>query len=145
MLFLVQNSWWKRWRNAIYIHDATASPFVAKVRGEILAYFHAVAVKRHSSMWNWKFGLPWWSLCEHSLWCQRKRWACSWLCSSPVSPFSISVNLDFPFTAQTFFPESMPNHCQGLLCIFPRFAQICLHISCRIHREIASGQTQNSK
>jgi hypothetical protein len=31
--------------------------FVAKVRGEVFAHFHAVAVKRHSSMWNWLFGL----------------------------------------------------------------------------------------
>jgi hypothetical protein len=28
--------------------DATASSFVAKVRGEVFAHFHAVAVKRHS-------------------------------------------------------------------------------------------------
>jgi hypothetical protein len=32
--------------------DVTASSFVAKVRGEVFAHFHAVAVKRHSSMWN---------------------------------------------------------------------------------------------
>jgi hypothetical protein len=38
--------------------DATASSFVAKVRGEVFAYFHAVAVKCHSSMRNLLFGLP---------------------------------------------------------------------------------------
>jgi hypothetical protein len=32
--------------------DATASSFVAKVLGEVIAHFHAVAVNRHSSMRN---------------------------------------------------------------------------------------------
>jgi hypothetical protein len=32
--------------------DATASSFVAKVQGEVLTHFHAVAIKRHSSMQN---------------------------------------------------------------------------------------------
>jgi hypothetical protein len=31
---------------------ATASSFVAKVRGEVFADFHAVSIKRHSGMWN---------------------------------------------------------------------------------------------
>jgi hypothetical protein len=31
-------------------HDAAVSSFVAKVRGEVFLYFHAVAVKRHSNM-----------------------------------------------------------------------------------------------
>jgi hypothetical protein len=33
-------------------HDAIASSFVAKVRGEVVAYFRAVAAKRHNSMRN---------------------------------------------------------------------------------------------
>jgi hypothetical protein len=37
--------------------DAKANSFVAKFRGKVLAHFHAVAVKRHSSMLNWLFGL----------------------------------------------------------------------------------------
>jgi hypothetical protein len=32
--------------------DATAISFVTKVWGEVFAHFHAVAVKRHSSMWD---------------------------------------------------------------------------------------------
>jgi hypothetical protein len=36
----------------VYCHDATASSFVAKVQGEVFAYFHAVAIKRYSSKWN---------------------------------------------------------------------------------------------
>jgi hypothetical protein len=32
--------------------DETASSFVAKFRGEVFAHFHAVALKRHRSMWN---------------------------------------------------------------------------------------------
>jgi hypothetical protein len=35
--------------------DAAASSFVAKVRGEFFAHFHAVAVKSRSSMRNWLF------------------------------------------------------------------------------------------
>jgi hypothetical protein len=30
--------------------DVTASSFVSKVRGEVFAHFHAVALKRNSSM-----------------------------------------------------------------------------------------------
>jgi hypothetical protein len=48
-----------------------------------------VAVKRQRSMRNWRI------LCEQSPWCQRKWWACSWFCSSPVSPSSVSVTFDF--------------------------------------------------
>jgi hypothetical protein len=33
-------------------HDATVSSPVAKVRREVFAHFHAVAVRRHSSMRN---------------------------------------------------------------------------------------------
>jgi hypothetical protein len=36
----------------VRFRDATATSFVAKVRGEVFAHFHAVAIKRHSSMWN---------------------------------------------------------------------------------------------
>jgi hypothetical protein len=37
---------------AVLCRDATASPFIAKVRDEVFAHFHAVAVKRHSNMRN---------------------------------------------------------------------------------------------
>jgi hypothetical protein len=65
-------------------------------------------------MRNWMLGLPGRILCEQFPWCQRKRWACSWLHSSHVSPFSGSVSLNFPCTAHAFFPERLSNHCQGL-------------------------------
>jgi hypothetical protein len=55
--------------------------------GQSLRMFAAVAVKCHSGMRHWLFGLPGRILCEQYPWCQRKWWACSWLCSSPVSPF----------------------------------------------------------
>jgi hypothetical protein len=51
MLFLVENSLVKKSKMAC-CRDATASSFVAKVRGEVFAHFHVVAVKRHSSMRN---------------------------------------------------------------------------------------------
>jgi hypothetical protein len=46
--------------------DATASSFVAKVRGEVFAHFHAVAVKHHSSMQNLLLGQPGRFLCQQS-------------------------------------------------------------------------------
>jgi hypothetical protein len=61
--------------------DAKASYFDVKVQGEVFAHFHTVAVEHHGIMRNWPFDLPWWILCEQSLLCQRKLWACSWLCS----------------------------------------------------------------
>jgi hypothetical protein len=94
-----------------------------RFRGEVFAYFHTVAVKRHSSMRNWLFGLPGRILCEQSSRCQRKWWACSWLCSSPVSPFSVSVGLDFPCTDHASFSEPSSNHCQNIRRTFPRSAQ----------------------
>jgi hypothetical protein len=33
---------------------------------------------------------------------------------SPVSPFSVSVSLDFACAAHAIFPERLSNHCQGL-------------------------------
>jgi hypothetical protein len=69
-------------------------------------------------MQNWQFGLPGRILFEQSFWCQIKWWACSWLCSSTVSQFSVSVNLNFPCGAHGFFPERLSNHCQGLCCTF---------------------------
>jgi hypothetical protein len=54
--------WWKRKCEAVRCHDASAS-FVAKDRVEVFSHFHAVAVKRHSSMGNLLFGLPGRILC----------------------------------------------------------------------------------
>jgi hypothetical protein len=48
----------KRKCETVCYHDATASSFVAKVQGEDFANFHAVAIKRQSSMRNQLFGLP---------------------------------------------------------------------------------------
>jgi hypothetical protein len=56
-------------------------------------------------------------LCKQSPWCQRKLWACTWLCSGSVSPFLDSVNLDcsshMPVYGSCFFAERLSNHCQG--------------------------------
>jgi hypothetical protein len=112
----------KRKCEMVPCRNATAGSLVVKVRGEAIARFHAVAVKRHSSMRNWLFDLPGRILCEQSFWCQRKWWACSWLSSSPVWLFPVSVSLHFPHTAQAFFPERLFNHSLG-----PRhmFSDIC--------------------
>jgi hypothetical protein len=94
---------WKRKCETVRCGDAMTSCFVTKVRGEVFAYFRAVAIKHYSSMINWMFCLSGRILCEQSPWCQRKWWACSWLCSSPVSPFSASVSVEFLCTAHAFF------------------------------------------
>jgi hypothetical protein len=51
----------------VHCSDATTSYYVTKVWGEVLAHFHAVAIKHHSNMWNWLSGLPGWIFCEQSL------------------------------------------------------------------------------
>jgi hypothetical protein len=43
--------------------------------------------------------------CKQSSWYRRKLWACSWPCSSPDSPFFISVSLEFSCTPHAFFSE----------------------------------------
>jgi hypothetical protein len=55
---------------------------------------------------------------KQSPWCQRQWWTCSRLCSSLVSPFSVSVSLGFLCTARALFPKHLFNHCQGLHCTF---------------------------
>jgi hypothetical protein len=54
----------KRECETVRCRDATARSFVAKIRGEVFAYFHAFAMKRHSSMQNSLLGLPGWILYE---------------------------------------------------------------------------------
>jgi hypothetical protein len=115
----------------------------------VFAHFHLVAVKRRSSMMDWLLGLPGQILCEQSPWCQRKWWACSWVCSSPASPFSVcpelSMSFKHPCTAHAFFPERLCKLLPGPPSHFLGFAQNLIHTRCRIHREIASGQTHDSK
>jgi hypothetical protein len=53
MMFLVKNSLVKRKCETVRCRDdETARYFAAKVRGEVYVHFHAVAVKRHSSIRN---------------------------------------------------------------------------------------------
>jgi hypothetical protein len=93
-----------------------SSYFATKNRGKVFTHFHAIAIKRNSSMrnWNWLFVLPGRILSEQSPWCQIKLWACSLLCSSPVLPFSFSVSLDFLCMPHAILPKRLPNDCQGL-------------------------------
>jgi hypothetical protein len=116
VLILSKFPWWNR----KCCHDATAISFDSKVRGEVITHFYAVAVKLYSSMQNWLFSLPELILCKQTPWCQRKWWACSWLCSSPVFPISVSVSVDFPCTTNVFFPKRAYNHCQGVCCTFSK-------------------------
>jgi hypothetical protein len=52
ILFFIINSLIKKKCEMAHCREATASSSVAKVMGEVFAYFHEVAIKRHSSMWN---------------------------------------------------------------------------------------------
>lgn len=70
--FWLKIPWWKRKCEMTCSHDATAISFTTKLWHEVFALFHAVAVKRHSTMQNSPFGLPWPILCKQSPWCQRK-------------------------------------------------------------------------
>jgi hypothetical protein len=94
VVFGKKNSLVKRKCEMAHCHDAAASSFVTKVWGWSLSTFSCSCFKRHINMWNWLVGLPGQILYEQSPRCQRKWWACSWLCSSPISPFSVLVSLD---------------------------------------------------
>jgi hypothetical protein len=125
--------------------DATVSAFVAKVVGEVFAYFQAVALKRHSSMRKWLFGQTGIIIYEEHPLRQRKPRTCSWLCSWPVSPFQsrwVWTSLVRPIL-------SSPNACLiiGRVSIarFPRVAQNLMLFLCRINREIASGQIKGGE
>jgi hypothetical protein len=52
LVILVKDSQIKEKCGTPRCRDATGSSFVAKVRGEVFAHVHAVAVRRHRSMWN---------------------------------------------------------------------------------------------
>jgi hypothetical protein len=101
-LFLVKNSLVEKkgsGGDTVCCHDATTNSFVAKVWRGVFVRFHAVTV-------NVTVGLPGWILCQQSPWCQRKLWAYSWLCFSPVSPFSVSASLDFLCMVQASYPKA---------------------------------------
>jgi hypothetical protein len=136
MLFLVKSSLVKNemWDGAL---SCCNSQFLfAKVQGKDLAHFHTGAVKHHSSMWNQLFGQPGW-ICEQSFWCQRKWQECSWLCSSPVSHFLVSMSLDFLCMAYAFFQERLSSHCQGLCCICSQIYTKFDAVTCQIHYKIS--------
>jgi hypothetical protein len=97
MLIWSKISWWKNKCDTVCCRDAAASSLVTKIQGEIFAHFYAVAVICHSSMQNWLFYLLGRILCEQFPWCHKKWWACSWLCSSPVSSFSVCPESSMPF------------------------------------------------
>jgi hypothetical protein len=122
---------WKRKCETVGCRDARAISFVAKVRVEVFAYFHAVAVKRHSSMPNWLFGLPGRILYEQSTWCQRQLQPCSWLWA-----FGARLKLSSPKSLLIIASVS---------ALLSRFEQNLIHFFRRINDEIALGQIHYSK
>jgi hypothetical protein len=131
---------WKRKCEMMHCHDTTATSFVAKVLGKVFSHFHTVVVERYSGMQNWLFSLLGWILCEQFPWIQWERWACSWLCSSPVSPFR--SRWVWTFLVQLILPS--PNACLIIarVSITPvfRFAQNLMLFFWQIHGETASDQ-----
>jgi hypothetical protein len=67
--------------------DATASSLAFRFKSEVITRVRAVAIERHSNMWNWLIGLPGRILYEKSPLCQRGWWSCSCLRSSPLTRF----------------------------------------------------------
>jgi hypothetical protein len=84
-------------------HDATASSFVPQVQSKVFAYFHAVAVKLHSSMQNWLFGLPG----QIFLWTIPLLFTCLATFQSQWV-YTFSIWIIFPF------PKHLSNHRKGL-------------------------------
>jgi hypothetical protein len=86
---------------------------------------------------------------EQSPWCQRKWWACSWLCTSPVSPTSVCLNRACHSDARVRLMLSTPNAClifaRVSFPLFPIFAQNLMLFFGVIHCKIASGQLQDMK
>jgi hypothetical protein len=106
----------------VHCGDAKASSFISKVWGEVFAHFDVVAIKFtlvcgiHCLACRAEF------FAKKSPWSQRKLWACSWLCSSHVSPFSVSVSLGFQRPAHA----SSPNACLIIASVSITFlSEIC--------------------
>jgi hypothetical protein len=108
---------------------------VAKVRVEGFAHFDAVIVERHGSMQNWLFGLPARILWEQSPWCQRKLWACSWLCSSAVSPFRSWRVLTLRVRLMLSSPHACLIISRVSATLFLSFAQNSMLLLCRTNRQ----------
>jgi hypothetical protein len=104
-------------------HDATAN-------SEVFAHFHTFAVKHHSSMQNWLYGLP--GNDEYALECALRLSR-----SQLVWAFHVRLILSSPKACLIIVRVSV--------ALFPRFAQHLMLFLCRSHREIATGQMYNSK
>jgi hypothetical protein len=118
--FWSKNTWWKRKCEAVRCRDVTASSFVAKVLGEVFAHFHSVAVKRHSSMRNWLFGLWGRILCEQFLDVKEN--------DEHTLAFALFLSLwflDFLGMAHVFSLERLSNLCQGLRRTFSEICTKC--------------------
>jgi hypothetical protein len=124
---------------------AAVSCFVAAVRAKC-SHSSRSRPKSHSSMQHRLFGLPRWILCEKSCSFQRKLWACSWLCYSPASPFSVSVSPDsligrIVALSDGHNRKSSSRHHWQPSTQGPRFEHGPLFL-CMTHREIARPNTR---
>jgi hypothetical protein len=140
MLFLVKNDPGEKESEMACCHYTTATFFAAKVRGEVFAHFHAVAVKRHRVCGIYCF------VCRDEFFVnnppdvkENDEYALDFALRLSRL-FSVSVTSGFRRTAHALFPERLSKHCRGLrLTFFPKFAQNSMLFLCRTRREIASS------
>jgi hypothetical protein len=136
MLLLVKNILVKKEVWDLCCLDATASSFVARVRGEVFAHFHAVAVKRHSSMRNWLFRLLGRILYEVPLMSNEH--------ALDIVFFGLPWTENATQTTIERLMLSSPSACLTIskfsVALFLKCEQNLMLFLCRIHREIASGQ-----
>jgi hypothetical protein len=128
----------------VHCHNAIASSLVTKVWGEVLAHFHAVAIKCHSSKQNWLFGLSGRTLCEQSDVKEH---------DEHTPDFALNPSHLFRFwwvwTFRAQLMLSSPNAClitvSASVALFPRFVQNLVLFLWWSHHEIGSGQMHGSK
>jgi hypothetical protein len=109
---------------AVRCRDTTARSFVAKVRWEVFAHFHAFTIKRRSCMRDRLSGLPRWILSEQSPRCQRKWLACSWLCFVSLGEFGL------PALCSCLLPRALVWSLPRSTALSSRFAQNLMMLLC---------------
>jgi hypothetical protein len=130
MLFLVKKSLVKKKAGPIYCYDATISSSVAKVWSKVFKYFHAVAIKHHSSMRS------------ECLACKDK-----FFVNNPLEEHALDFALhlsclfglcSFGLSVYRYNAECLSDLCQGLCYIFSVISEKNLvHTRSWIHHEIA--------
>jgi hypothetical protein len=99
--------WWKRNCETLRCQHVTASSFVANVRGEVFAHFHAVAFKRHIRLRNWLLGLPERILFFNNPFTLNKIMSMLLTLLFTCLTFAVSLRSDFLCTAHAYLNYAM--------------------------------------